>query len=165
MELYFKDNFFSSGTSTIMNGAADTVGTIDLKSAFGSSLDVYDHTGARVCGGAFPFLSNKWEITGPDERLFGVLRVRMSFLSKRFEYDAGDRGLFEITSPAFSQEYDIQDGSGQTVASFAKTSSWLQSGAFCLQNGSCKLDSYELVALVMGVHTIQKRQHANNAAT
>lgn len=163
MELYFKDNFFSSGTSYIMNGAADTVGTIDLKSAFGSSLDVYDHTGARLCGGAFPFFSNKWEITGPGERLFGVLRVQMSFFQKRFEYDAGNRGLFEITSPAFSKEYDVQDSSGQTVASFAKTSSWLQSGAFCLQNASSQLDSYELIAVVMGVHTIQKRQHANAA--
>ncbi|QYR20886.1 hypothetical protein KZ483_24545 [Paenibacillus sp. sptzw28] len=161
MELYFRDNFFNSGTGDIMNEEGESAGALDLKTAFGSSLDVYDKTGTKVCAGHFPFFSNKWEITGEGERLLGVLRVRMSFLSKRFEYDAGDRGIYEITAPAFSQEYSIQDISGQTVAAFARTSSWLQSGAFCLQNDSSRLDSYELVAVVMGVHAIQKRQRSS----
>ncbi|MBD2872756.1 hypothetical protein [Paenibacillus arenilitoris] len=162
MELYFNDNFFSAGITDIMDEEGMKVGTVDLKSAFGSSLDIYDASGAKLYEGKFPFFSGKWRITGPDERLFGVLRVRMSFFSKRYEYDAGERGVYEITSPAFSKEYEIADDSGQPSASFARTSGWLQSGAFCLNNRSGRLDSYELVAVVMGVHAIQKA--ASNAA-
>jgi hypothetical protein len=165
MELYFKDKFFSSGISDIMNGAGETVGTIDLKSAFSQSLDIYGQSGEKLYSGRFPFFSGKWHITGPDEQAYGVLRVRMSFFSKRYEYDAGERGVYEITSPAFSKEYDIMGSDGQTVATFARISGWLESGAFCLNNHSSLLESYELVAVVMGVHAIQKQQSAaNNAA-
>lgn len=163
MELYFKDNFFSAGTSAIMNAAGESLGTIDLKSGFGSSLDIYDQTGVKVCGGKFPFLSGKWHISLGEDVILGVVRMRLSFFSKKFEYDARDRGLYEITAPAFTNEYSVQDSSGQTVATFNRTSSWLQSGAFCLHNHCTQLDSYELVAVVMGIHAIQKQQ--SNAAT
>lgn len=162
MELYFSDNFFNAGKQEIMNRDGEAVGVLDLKSAFGSSLDIYDVNGAFLCGGKFRFFSNKWHIQGPNERPLGLLRVRMSFFSKRFEYDAGDRGTYEITSPAFSREYTIlHRGNGQEAASFAKISGWLQSGAFCLQNHSTELDDFELVAVVMGVHAIQKRQRTH----
>lgn len=164
MELYFKDNFFNAGISDIMNEAGEVAGSVDLKSAIGSALIVYDLSGARVCGGKFRFLSNKWEISDYGEGLMGVLRARMSFFSKRYEYDAGHRGTYEITSPAFSKEYTIQSTNGETVASFAKINGWLQSGAFCLNNNSSELNGYELVAVVMGVHEIQKRSRSNSSA-
>jgi hypothetical protein len=85
----------------------------------------------------------------------------MSFFSKRFEYDTHERGSYEITSPGFSKEYSIKNNKGEMVASFAKTSSWIQSGAYHLQNNSDLLDSFELVAVVMGVHSIHKNQQIN----
>ncbi len=157
MELYFKDKFFNSGISDIMNSDGEVVGNMDLKSAFGSSLDVSNHQRQILCSGKFRFFSNKWFISDERNGQMGVLRVRLSFLKKRYEYDAGNRGVYEITSPAFSKEYSIQRSNGEVVASFARTNSWMQTGAFRLQNDSKELDSYELVAVVMGVHEIEKR--------
>lgn len=158
IELYFRDNFFNAGFGDIMDAQGQNVGTLNLKSAFGSSLEVYNGNGHRVFSGQFRFFSNKWEIIRNEGDVLGVLRMRMSFLSKRLEYDAGGRGLYEITAPAFSQEYTIQDGTGLTIASFAKRSDWLMPGAYCLWNDSGVLDSYELVTVVMGVNAILKRR-------
>ena len=161
MELYFKDKFFSSGISDIMNTDGEIIGRIDLKSAFTSSLDVFDSNEQIVCMGKFRMLLNKWIISDGRDGQLGVLRRRMSFLKKKYEYDTGRRGVFEITSPAFSKEYSILQSNGEIVASFARINSWLQTGAFRLLNDSQELDSYELVAIVMGVHEIQKRDQHN----
>jgi hypothetical protein len=161
MELYFKDNFFSAGETPIMNAAGEQAGTMDLRSMFSASLSVFGPTGELRVTGSFRFFSGKWEIADAGESVLGVLRSRLSFFSKRFEYDAGERGIYTIESPAFSRSYAIHDHAGIEVASFDKTSGWLESGAFCLKNRAALLDSYELIAVVMGVHSIQKR---NNAA-
>jgi uncharacterized protein YxjI len=161
LELYFKDKFFSSGISDIMNTDGEIIGRIDLKSAFTSSLDVFDSNEQIVCMGKFRMLLNKWIISDGRDGQLGVLRRRMSFLKKKYEYDTGRRGVFEITSPAFSKEYSILKSNGEIVASFARINSWLQTGAFRLLNDSQELDSYELVAIVMGVHEIQKRDQHN----
>ena len=57
MALYFRDNFFSSGMTEIMNDSGVTMGELDLKSAFSASLDVCDLSGRRLCSGKFPFFS------------------------------------------------------------------------------------------------------------
>ena len=88
------------------------------------------------------------------------------FLPKKFTYETEGRGLYEIISPAFSKEYDITDESGVLVARFEQVNGWFSSGAFQLNNQSEYLDSYELVAVIMGMHAIQKRQRAaSNANT
>jgi len=165
LELYFKDNFFNAGYTEIMNAKQEHAGSLDLKSAFGSSLNVNNVEGALVCSGSFRLLSNKWEITAADGSRLGVLRHRLSFFSKKFEYETEDRGIYEIFSPAFSKEYSITDEYGTAVAQFDKINGWFESGAFCLRNESENLDSYELVAVVMGVHETNKREsnthHAN----
>ncbi|MFS0870765.1 hypothetical protein [Paenibacillus xylanilyticus] len=162
MELYFRDNFFNAGYTEIMTQNQEQAGHLDLKSAFGTSIDVFDPSGL-TCSGQFRMLSNRWEITSADGGQMGVLRARMSFFSKRYEYDAGPRGVYEVTAPAFSQEYDITGMGGRTVASFRRTSGWFSSGAFVLNNESDQLETYELIAVVMGVHAINKRR--NSAAT
>ncbi|MET3938062.1 hypothetical protein ABIC22_000874 [Paenibacillus sp. PvP094] len=162
MELYFRDNFFNAGYTEIMNGNQEQAGHLDLKSLFGSSLDVFGPAGL-ICSGRFGMLSNRWDVTSVDGRHLGVLRARMSFFSKRYEYDAGPRGIYEVSAPAFSQEYDVTGMGGRTVASFRRTSGWFSSGAFVLSNESEQLDTYELIAVVMGVHAINKRR--NSAAT
>ncbi|MFC4778226.1 hypothetical protein ACFO9Q_15610 [Paenibacillus sp. GCM10023252] len=165
MELYFRDNFFNAGSSDIMDAEGNHAGSLDLRSAFGSGLDVYNGQGLKMCAGEFPFFSNKWHITTADDCELGVLRARMSFLKKKYEYDSGGRGIYEIVSPAFSNEYAVLDEDENEVASFAKISGWLHPGAFCLNNQSQHLDHYELIAIVMGVHAIQKRQNASIAGS
>lgn len=162
MELYFRDNFFNAGYTEIMNHEQEQAGHLDLKSAFGSSLDVFDNSGL-ICSGKFRMLSNRWDVTSADGREWGVLRARISFFSKKYEYDAGPRGVYDVSAPAFSQEYDITGMGGRTVASFRRTSGWFGSGAFVLDNQSEQLDTYELIAVVMGVHAINKRR--NSAAS
>ncbi|MDQ6419641.1 hypothetical protein RB620_09380 [Paenibacillus sp. LHD-117] len=163
MELYFSDRFFSAGTTDIMNEEGASVGTMDLESMLSASLSVYNSENALRFSGKFRVFSGKWEVLDGSGFEIGVLRARMSFFSKRYEYDAGSRGIYQIESPAFSNEYVILDENEAEIATFQKVSGWFEAGAFRLTNQSTLLDSYELIAVVMGVHSIQKA--ASNAAT
>lgn len=166
MKLWFRDNFFSAGVTEILNEQEEHAGRLDLKSAFGSSVDIYGQDGALLYKGSFPFFSMKWEVKQAGDRRVGVLKGRFAWFSKRYSYDAGERGQFEITSPAFSKEYDLLDETGTVVARFEKVSGWFSSGAFLLNNECERLDDYELVAVVMGMYAMQKRNNAagSNAA-
>ncbi|MFD0693947.1 hypothetical protein ACFQZT_07570 [Paenibacillus sp. GCM10027628] len=157
MQLYFRDNFFNAGQTDILNEKNERVGEVDLRSAFGSALDVFDRTGNQVYGGKFAMLSNKWIVTGPSGDECGILRHRMSFMSKRYEYDAFGRGIYEIESEAFSREYEISDESGSVTASFEKVNGWFSASAYCLTNQTNEIDSYEWIAVILGMHEIQKR--------
>ncbi|MDQ0192300.1 hypothetical protein [Paenibacillus wynnii] len=160
MNLYFRDKFFSTGITEILNEKEEDVGHVDLKSAFSSSIDVYGQNGHLLYKGSFPFFSGKWEVANVDGDQIGVLRSRLSFFTKKFTYETHGRGEYEITSPAFSKEYEIADESGVLVAQFERINNWFSSGAFHLNNKSGFLDTYELVAVIMGMHAIQKSQQA-----
>ncbi|WP_438433954.1 hypothetical protein [Gorillibacterium sp. sgz500922] len=164
MALIFRDNFFSAGITEIQNEAGAPAGRLDLKSAFTSSLEVYDGSDRLVCMGKFPFFSRRWVVSSPGEVELGNLRSRFSLGSKRYEYDALHRGIYEIRSPLFSREYEIFDERGERVAHFEKISGFFSSGAFRLANTAMKLNDYELVAVIMGVHAIQKRDSASSSA-
>ncbi|TLS54077.1 hypothetical protein FE782_01650 [Paenibacillus antri] len=159
MNLYFRDNFFSAGMTEILNEREQRVGHVDLKSAFGSSIEVYGQDGRLLYQGSFPIFSNKWQVTDANGGQVGVLKSRLTFFSKKYTYDTAGRGSYEIVSPAFSREYDITDGSGM-VARFEQVNGWFSSGAFLLNNRCVDLDSYELVAVILGMHAIQKRQRS-----
>ncbi|MFC4101175.1 LURP-one-related/scramblase family protein [Paenibacillus xanthanilyticus] len=160
MELYFRDNVFNSGTTAIMNANQDQVGEVDLRSTFGSSLEVFDGAGGSLYSGGFPFFSGKWTITGADGAERGRLRGRMSFLSKKFEYEAYGRGIFDIEAGAFSSEYEIRDGQGQLAATFEKVSGWFSSSAYRLSCEMTAVDAFEWVAVILGLNEIQKRQRS-----
>ncbi len=163
MNLYFRDNFFNTGVTEILNGQEENVGHLDMKSAFGSAIDVYGQNGQLLCSGSFPFFSGKWEVTGADGKQLGVVRSRFAFFTKKFTYETESRGSYEIVSPAFSKQYDISDENSTLVARFEQVNGWFSSGAFLLDNQSELLDTYELVAVIMGMHAIQKRQRASAA--
>ncbi len=163
MILYFRDNFFNAGRTEIVNEYKEQVGLVDLRGAFGSAMDVFGGDGGPLFGGKFRLLSNKWAVTDANGQECGVLRYRMSFLSKRYEYDRYGVGLFEITSPAFSRDYEIRDGKGGLVVSFQKVSGWFESSAFCLTVHNGWVDGYEWVAVIMGMHEIQKRHRHSGA--
>ncbi|RAP77221.1 hypothetical protein [Paenibacillus montanisoli] len=160
MNLYFRDNFFNSGITEIFCEQQENVGHLDLKSAFGSAIEVYGKDSQLICSGGFRFFSGKWEVSGANGEQLGVLRSRLAFFTKKFTYEAEGRGSYEIVSPAFSKEYEISDESGVLVARFEQVNGWFSSGAFVLNNQSAYLDTYELVAVIMGMHAIQKRQRS-----
>ncbi|NOU86034.1 hypothetical protein GC102_09630 [Paenibacillus sp. LMG 31460] len=118
MNLYFRDNFFNSGITEILDEQEENVGHLDLKSPFGSAIEVYGQNGQLLCKGSFPIFSSKWEITGADGGQLGVLRSRIAFFTKKFTYETEGRGNYEIISPVFSKEYEISDESGAHVARF-----------------------------------------------
>jgi uncharacterized protein YxjI len=160
VKLYFKDNFFNSGITDILGEQQEDLGGIDLRSAFGSALDIYDPKGSLIYSGKFPLLSNKWEIFNGNEEEIGRVFHRLAFFSKRFEYEAYGRGSFEINSPAFSREYEVSDEAGNIVARFYQVNGWFTADAYCLENHSDLLNSYELIAVVMGMNEIQKRHRS-----
>ncbi|MDF2648211.1 MAG: hypothetical protein K0Q73_4016 [Paenibacillus sp.] len=163
MKLYFRDNFFSSGQTEILNESNAKVGEVDLRSAFGSSLDVFDQNSRRLYSGKFPIFSNKWTVTGQSGSDCGMLRHRFAFMSKKYEYEAYGRGTYEITSPAFSRQYEVRGVNDELAVSFEKVSGWFSASAYCLDNHDSTIDSYEWVAVILGMHAIEKRHQ--NAAT
>ena len=166
--LYFADNFFSSGRTDIYNAEKERVGELDLKSAFSASLDVLNEKGQIIASGKFPFFGNRWMVSGKDGEELGELKQKWSFFSKKFQYHSIGNGTFSIESEAFSKEYTILDNQGAVICSFEKVSGFFSSSAYKLENKSSNLSNQELVAVVMGVNAIQKRNNAaagNNAAT
>jgi uncharacterized protein YxjI len=162
LKLYFKDNFFNSGQTDILGEQQERLGEVDLRSAFGTSLDIFDWNGSQLFSGKFPLLSNKWRIFNANEEEIGMVCYRFAFFAKRFEYEAYGKGSFEITSPAFSREYEICNEAGSIIASFHQVNGWFSADAYCLENHSEALDSYELIAVIKGMHEIQKRHRSAN---
>lgn len=161
MELYFSDNFFNAGRTEILSASGDAAGTLDLRSMFGSALDIYGPGNELLHTGRFQLMLRRWQVFDAGEREIGVLRPRFTLFSKKFEYDAGERGLYQIESPNFSKEYRITENEAE-VAEFARTTAWIRSGAYCLRNRS-RLSDYEMIAVVMGVNAIRKRQNSSSS--
>lgn len=107
--IYFTDNFFSKGTTEIFNGDQEVVGSLDLKSAFSSSVAILDAEGNVVVTGSSPFFSRGWIVKDQSEQELGKLKQRLAFFSKKFVYHSYHHGEYEIKSEAFSKEYDILD--------------------------------------------------------
>jgi hypothetical protein len=160
--VYFRDNFFSAGTTEIYNSSKEKVGELDLKSAFSSSIEVLDKNGKVIVIGRFPFMSSKWVVTDTNDYELGVLKGKISFLSKKYEYITDSRGGYYIEAEPFSYHYEIYDEQSTLVASFEKVSGFFSSPAFQLSNYCEHLAAEELVAVVMGINAIQKRRR--NAA-
>jgi uncharacterized protein YxjI len=164
--IYFKDNFFSSGKTDIYNESQEKLGHIDLKSAFGSSLNVENEKGEVVVEASFPIFSSKWSIKQSDGSELGKVKSSFAFFSKRYHY-VTENMTYEIQSPAFSKEYVIYDENMQEVATFKKVNGFFESAAYELKNYSDILLTEELIAVVMGVNAIDKNNaiSAGGAAT
>ncbi|MBS4206491.1 hypothetical protein [Bacillus sp. FJAT-50079] len=163
--VYFSDNFFSAGTTTIFNNRKEPIGSLDLKSAFTSSLAVQDLDGNMICEGKFRTFSNRWVISNPIGEI-GELRQRFSFFSKKFIYSSYSEEAVEIESDAFSREYRIIQRNGDPIAQFYKINGFFQNPSFQLTNLSKdSFSSAELICVVMGVHMINKRAASSHTTT
>ena len=157
--LYFKDNFFSSGETPITDPNGHETGYLNLHGMFSSGVTVHDDAGRRNAAGKFRFFSNAWTVTDRHESELGTLRPRFAFFKQRYVYASRRHGEFTIECPAFSREYVVRDGADREVARFRRTSGMFASGAYELNNTS-KLADEEMIAVVMGVHAIVKRQQS-----
>jgi uncharacterized protein YxjI len=162
--LYFTDNFFSAGKTEIFNSSKEKVGELDLKSAFSSSIDVLDKDGNLVVSGRFTFFSNKWRILDGNQQEIGILKQKLTFLSRKYEYDSYGRGTYIIESEPCSREYEIFDEHSSQIAKFEKVSGFFSSSAYQLSTYHEKVSPEELIAVVMGINAIQKRRRSNAAA-
>lgn len=156
--IYFTDNFFSAGLTTIYNQNQEKIGSLDLKSAFSSSVDIINLEGKTVVKGSFPIFSRQWKITDENDHELGFLKQRISFFTKKYQYSAYSRGIYEIKSEAFSREYQILNEEETLIAEFKKISGFFAYPIFELTNQSENLSNEELVAVVMGVNMIEKRK-------
>ena len=163
--LYFLDQFFSSGQKDIYTSDEHIVGKLDLKSAFTSTIDVLDLKGNILISGKFPLFSNRWIITNQEGNELGFVRARFSFFAKKYEYTAHERGIFRIDSETFSQRYEILNEKGKKVGQFKKVNSVLSSPGYELSQASKEIEIEEMIAVVMGVNAIQKRSHAAAKST
>jgi uncharacterized protein YxjI len=163
--VYFQDNFFSAGRTEIFNGSKEKVGELDLKSMFTSGVEVLDLNDRVIISGKFPFMRMKWGIYDGNGEEIGTLKQKISFFSKKFEYNASGRGSFQIKSEAFSKQYDIFKDDTTIAAKFEKICGFFSSPAFQLTNYSEQLSTEELIAVVMGVNAIHRNNSSNSAAT
>jgi uncharacterized protein YxjI len=161
--LYFTDNFFSAGRTEIFNSSKEKVGELDLKSAFSAGIDVLDKNGKVIVSGNFPFFSSKWIITDTNEQEIGVLRGKFTLFTKKYEYTAHSRGIYQIEAEAFSHQYEIFDEQSNLAARFEKISGFFSSPAYQLSNFTEQVTSEELIVVIMGINAIQKRRR-NNAS-
>lgn len=162
--VYFSDNFFSAGKTEIFNEGKERVGELDLKSAFSASVDVLDGAGNKSASGKFSFFGGKWVVKNGNEADIGELKARFSFFSKKFRYDAFNRGSFEIKAEPFSHLYEVYDeASSHLVAKFEKISGFFSSPAYRLSSFSDQFTTHELIAVVMGVNAIQKQRNSSSA--
>lgn len=163
--LYFSDGFFSSGQKNIYTKDEHIVGTLDLKSAFTSTIDVLDLKGNILISGKFPLFSNRWIVTNQEGDELGFVRARFSFFAKKYEYTAHNRGIFRIDSETFSQRYEILNENRKQVGRFKKVSAILSHPAYELSQVSEDIEIVEMIAVVMGVNAIQKRSHSAAKST
>jgi uncharacterized protein YxjI len=159
--VYLQDNFFSAGKTEIFNESKVKVGELDLKSMFSEGVEILDLDGNVITCGKFPFMGLKWRIYDSQGEEIGALKQKLSFFSKNYEYDAQGRGYFYIKSEAFSKQYDIFQDETNIVATFEKISGFFSSPAFRLTNHSIQLSTEEIIAVVMGVNAIQRRNSAS----
>ncbi|MBP3041910.1 hypothetical protein J9303_21060 [Bacillaceae bacterium Marseille-Q3522] len=163
--LYFSDNFFSAGRTDIFNEAKEKVGVLDLKSAFTSGVEVIDSAGRLQVSAKFPLLGFRWAVFDNQGTEIGALREKLSFFSKKYEYQAFEREKYIIHSEAFSKEYMVYKNETDEVAKFERISGFFSSPAYRLAQITDELPMDELIAVVMGVNAIQKRRRSNSAAT
>lgn len=161
--IYFTDNFFSAGVTEIYNDQKEQIGSLDLKGAFSSDVTVLDKEDKVLLAGGFRFFSRKWFVQDQEEQEIGELVQRFAFFSKRFEYEAYNRGVYRIESEPFTRDYEIYDESDHLVGEFHRTDGFFESPAFCLTNHSDVLTDDELIIIVMGVNMIEKRNSSNSA--
>lgn len=159
--IYFSDNFFSAGVTEIFNGNEEKIGSLDLKSAFSSSINVLNKEGELVVKAHFPFFSRRWIIEDYEDNEIGELKQRFAFFTKKFEYQSRQHGIYEIEGEAFSREYKIIDENKGVIAEFKKVSGLFEAPVYQLNQFANKLHNEELIAVIMGVYMIHKRNSAS----
>ncbi|MFB1081691.1 hypothetical protein [Jeotgalibacillus sp. JSM ZJ347] len=160
--VYFSDQFFSSGKTDIYNGEKEKIGTLDHKSAFSSGINIEDILGETVIEAGFGFFSNKWTIKRGEVEL-GFVKNALSFFTKKYRYFK-DGQEYEIESPVMSKEYTIFNSAREEVAAFRKVSGFFQTAAFELTNHTDLFEADELIAVIMGVNAIEKRNNSASGA-
>jgi uncharacterized protein YxjI len=161
--LFFSDNFFSAGRTSIYDVNKEIVGDIDLQSFLTSGITVLDQTGEKIVNGKFGALSNKWKIFDNNDQQIGELKQKLTLFSKKYEYTSAKQQTYRIQGEAFSKEYEIVDGQDNIVGKFEKVSGFFSSAAYKLSNFSEQLANEELIAVVMGVNALEKRRNSNNS--
>ncbi|WP_413376119.1 hypothetical protein [Alkalihalobacillus sp. 1P02AB] len=159
--VYFRENFFSSGLTDIMDSNEQKIGSLDLKSAFSTKVSILDENNIEMMRGFFRGFSGKWRMLDYKERELGYVQQQIWSWNKKFYYIKPDETRYLIQAPAFSHSYQILNEVEEVVGEFERISSFFSAPAFKLTNRSTELSTEELILAIIGVNSIQRR---NNAA-
>lgn len=163
--LYFSDNFFSTGKKDIFTKDKEIVGELNMKSAFTSTIDILDIKGNHLINGKFPLFSNRWTITNQKQEELGFLRSRFSFFAKKYEYTAQDRGIYKIETEVMFNKYEIVDQTGSRIGQFSIIKNFFMAPAYELIQFKEDLEINEMIAIITGINAIQKRSHSASKTT
>jgi|GEM_PF-1245206 len=156
MDLYFNERTWTKGLSDILNSKGEKVGVIDLKSAWTSSIAIYDASDALICTGNFRTFSLKWDVKDAKGKNMGTIRDSSSFFKRKYQYETEGRGVYTIEIAPFMGACTVVDAYRSIAATFQQINGWLQADAFRLRNHSPWLNHYELIAIIFGMHQINK---------
>ncbi|MEC5423894.1 hypothetical protein QGM71_10370 [Virgibacillus sp. C22-A2] len=156
--VYIADNFFSAGKTVIKDQNNQNVGFLDLRSAFSSAVSLYDLEESLLASGQFKTFSNQWIVSDKNEDLLGTLKTSWFSFSKKYTYTTSHRGIYTISSPAFSRDFSISDEKSDEVATFKRTNHFFSSRAYEVNNFAGQMTTEELIVVVMGVNALEKRK-------
>ncbi|WP_077298439.1 hypothetical protein [Virgibacillus pantothenticus] len=161
-KIYIEDNFFSAGRTAIRNHQNEKIGDLDLKTAFSSSINVYDSQGTRLAEGKFKsFFSSQWVVIDATAEIIGTLKANWFSFKKEYTYTVKNGHEYTITSPVFSKTFTMTDEQErEIVASFTRVSNFFSSPAYELINHTDRLSMEEFIVVVMGVNAIEKSKAA-----
>lgn len=159
-KIYIEDNFFSSGKTVIKNSRNERIGDLDLKTAFSTSITVYDIHNNELAEGKFKrLLSSNWVVSSSGE-ILGTLKANWFSFAKKFTYSTQRGHQYTITSPVLSKSFTILDEQYQDVATFTRVNSFFSSPAYELTNFTDQLSTEEFIVVVMGINAMEKNQTA-----
>ncbi|WP_121640974.1 hypothetical protein [Virgibacillus sp. Bac330] len=160
-KIYIEDNFFSSGKTSIKNSRNERIGDLDLKTAFSTSITVYDIHNRELAAGKFKhFFSSNWLVSSSGE-IQGTLKANWFSFAKKYTYTTHNRGhQYTITSPVLSKSFTIMDERYQDVATFTRVNSFFSSPAYELTNLTDQLSTEEFIVVVMGINAMEKNRTA-----
>ncbi len=88
--VYFSDNFFSAGITSIKDSDNKEIGSLDLKSAFSSRVALRDEQGIEMMIGYFRTFSSKWRVEDYEGNQLGILKGSwFSFSKKIYVHNSG----------------------------------------------------------------------------
>ncbi|GGN97962.1 hypothetical protein [Saccharibacillus kuerlensis] len=153
MELLFEGRSWTVGKSDIRRSDGTAAGMLDRR-AMTSLVHVLDNEEYVMYQGRMERHPRSWVVRNEYDEVVGRLRKRAGVSFKHFVYDAGTRGVFEITKDSAARRYRIEGPDGIIFAEWDRR--WGRTVAYRLQpeSGSGTVSQHEWIAALLGLEEL-----------